>query len=203
MGLILAGAMTVASGLSQYGQSKAQAQAYSNQAKVDEQNAQIAERQRELVNEQSMAEQRKLLARKKLIAGQNAAAMGAGGVDSMSGTAADLRLANEEVYQQDRQTLDSNLRNSDWELRQNIANYEQSAKANRSAAKSTKRAGLFNSILSTAVGLYGLRGMASATKATSSTSGLGTDYTKLFGGLNTKGDPYRNTKLYNWGGSLF
>lgn len=203
MGLILAGALTAASGLSQYGQSKAQAQAYSNQAQVDEQNARITERQRELASEQSLSEQRKLMARKKLIAGQNTAAMGAGGVASDSGTATDIRLANEEVYRQDRQTLDRNLINTDWDLRQNIANYEQSARANRAAAKTTKRAGLINSILSTAVGLYGLKGMKSASTS-SATSKLGTDYTKLFGGLNTKGDPYyKNSPLYNRSGNLF
>lgn len=162
MGMGFMAAMAVAQGLSQYGQAQSEAAAYKQQAQVDEQNVRITERQRTLASEQSLNEQRQLLARKKLIAGQNAAAMGAGGADSSSGTAIDLRTANESVYRQDRQTLDRNLVNQDWEMRQNIANLEQSAKANRKAAKTTKRAGAINAILSTAVNLYGLKGMKAA-----------------------------------------
>lgn len=162
MGMGLMAGLTVLQGFSQYGQAKTEAAAYKQQAIVDEQNARITERQREMVSEQSLSEQRQLLARKKLIAGQNAAAMGAGGVDSSSGTAFDLRTANEDIYKQDRQTLDRNLLNQDWDYRQNIANYEQSARANRRAAKNVKKAGKLNAILSTAVNLYGLKGMQSA-----------------------------------------
>ena len=171
MGFMLGAAMAVAQGVGQYNQSKAEAAVYQAQAQSDLQNASIAGRQREQVNTQNLSERRQLVARRNLIEGRNTAAMGAGGVDGSSGTAFDASKANEAMYRRDSETLRENLFNADHGLRQEIENYEASARANKSAAKKIKKAGRLNAILSTATSLYGLKkGAASAKSASSTTS---------------------------------
>jgi|GEM_PF-6682899 hypothetical protein len=171
MGFMVGAAMAVAQGVGQYNQSKAEAAAYQAQAQSDLQNASIVGRQREQVNTQNLSERRQLVARRNLIEGRNTAAMGAGGVDGSSGTAFDASKANEAMYRRDSETLRENLFNADHGLRQEIENYEASARANKSAAKKIKKAGRLNAILSTATSLYGLKkGAASAKSASSTTS---------------------------------
>lgn len=170
MGFALGAALAVAQGVSQYGQSLNEAEAYKAQARMDEQNARITERQREQVNYQTLEDRRKIAARADLISGQNNAAFGAGGIDSGSGTALDLATANLDMYKKDSTMLDYNLGNTDTDLRQTIANLNQSAKANKQAAKTTKRMGLFNSILGTASSIYGMKGAMKKVKPTSGDS---------------------------------
>ena len=157
MGFAMA-ALSVAQGVSQSGQALNEAEGYKAQARVDEQNAQITERQREQVNYQTLDDRRKIAARADLISGQNNAAFGAGGIDSGSGTALDVATANQEVYKKDSAMLVYYLGNTDMDLRQTIANLNQSAASNKQAAKTTKRMGAVNSILSTATSIYGMKG---------------------------------------------
>ncbi len=158
MGFALGAALAVAQGASQYGQALNEAEAYKAQARVDEQNAQITEKQREQVNYQTLDDRRKIAARADLISGQNNAAFGAGGIDSGSGTALDAAAANLDAYKKDSAMLDYNLGNTDMDLRQTISNLNQSAAANKQAAKTTKRMGAINSILSTATSIYPMKG---------------------------------------------
>lgn len=213
MGVALAVASTVFSGVSHYQQSKqeseqykAQAAAYQAQANADAANAQAEEYRRSQANTANLAELRRARSRRELITGQNTAALGAGGISLNSGLALDLERANQSAYLEDAGNIRLDLQNQDFDLRQKIANLNQSEAANRSAAsqyssmaKSTKRIGLIGSILGTATNLYGISNSYSgALKSVSTTtSGLGTDYEKIYGSLNTKGNSG------NYSGSLY
>lgn len=204
MGVALAAASTIFGGISQYQQSKqeaaqykTQAAAYQAQADADAANAQAEEYKRAQANTSNLAELRRARSRRELITGQNTATLGAGGISLNSGLALDLEKANQSAYLEDAGNIRLDLQNQDYDMRQQIANLNQSEASNRSAAsqyksmaKSTKRAGLINSILGTATNLYGIANSYSgSSKPSATTSRLGTDYEKLYGSLNTKGDP--------------
>ena len=200
--------MAGVSSMAQYQQSRTQAAAYKAQAKQDEANARIEERKRDQENIRSLDEKRRLVGRAKDIAGQNTAAFGAGGIDSSSGTGLDLKRANQETLNQDLWTNTYNLGLRDTEIRQNVANLNQSAVSNRQAAKEVKRAGKRNSILSFATSIIvsqALKGLGKGkTGATSSNIGISrtadpyslTKYGQATNRLNWK-TPYSYTSGWN------
>lgn len=150
----LSAILTVGSGLLQYQGQRQEAAAYEAQAQAAEQNAKVVEQQRAQVNRQSLDEAEKLKARRDIVAGQNRAAFGAAGLAMSSGTGLDLLAANYGVYDQDVEKLNYNLQNDDYNKRVEYAGYKDQAASARAAAKSAKNP--MGTILSTASSLYAL-----------------------------------------------
>lgn len=165
---VLGAALSVGRGFMTYAQGRQQANALSGQASQEEANARIAERNRETAATEAANEQVKAMQRRNITSGQNAAALGSGGLESGSGLGAALERANNNAYTNDAQQINRNLASRDLDLRQEIANRQQAASSYRSAAKTTKRAALLNGVLTTAAGLYG--GGKAASSAKSSTT---------------------------------
>lgn len=124
-----------------------------------EQNAKVVEQQREQANRQNLDEAEQLKARRDIIAGQNRAAFGAAGLGMTSGTGLDLLAANYGVYDEDKEKLNYNLQNDDYNRRVEYAGQMDKAASARSAAKSAKNP--MGTILSAASSLYGLPKVAS------------------------------------------
>ena len=95
-------------------QAKAQQAYYDAQAQAAEQNADIQAKKGEQIAEQYAYEQQKLNDRRRLVAGQQAAAFGAAGISVDMGTALDLSDSSFRAYRKDSNQLLSNQRNDQW-----------------------------------------------------------------------------------------
>ncbi len=176
----LTAALVIAQGVAQgamaYAQGRQQAAVYQAQAQQEEANARIAERNRGTAADEAARSQEQARQRYALTQGQNVSQLAAGGLDSSSGLASALGRANMSAYNTDTMTINQNLGWKDTDLRQQIANSEANAKNYRQAAKSTRRTGLLNGVLTTASGLVGLGGASRASTAYNPYNQYGTFY---------------------------
>lgn len=161
---------TMNSYYSQQVAAKAQAQAYNNQAAVDEQNAKIAARQAEsTADSYAQQQQEEIRNRMRVAKGAQAASAGSMGVEGSSGSMLDILGGSYEAYSKDKYNLLSNQRNDVWSNQMQEWNYKQSAASNRDAATNTmsaaKTAGL-GTILGGAASIYGLQKITKATTET-------------------------------------
>lgn len=161
---------TMNSYYSQQAAAKAQAQAYNNQAAVDEQNAKIAARQAEsTADSYAQQQQEEIRNRMRVAKGAQAASAGSMGVEGSSGSMLDILGGSYEAYSKDKYNLLSNQRNDVWSNQMQEWNYKQSAASNRDAATNTmsaaKTAGL-GTILGGAASIYGLQKITKATTET-------------------------------------
>lgn len=173
---VLSGLLNYKAQQSQY---NAQIDAYNAQARAAQQNALITERQNTRVAEQYANEQRKLNDKRRLIAGQNAAAAGASGIVGSAGSAADMLDAIDIGYKQDSQDLLSRQREDTWSNYVRQVNFENQARAYQSAADNInrqKRASLMSTLIGTAANVYGTVAGLGGTSKTGSSGIYGSDY---------------------------
>jgi hypothetical protein len=138
-------------------QYKAQEAAYKAQAEAAQQNANIAERQREQQAEAYAQKQGELNDRMRLARGQALAAAGASGATA-DGSVADILSSSKEQYEQDSLNLLQNQRNDSWSAYVNQVNYLNQADAYNTAAKNAVKQGrqkMFSTILGNAASIYG------------------------------------------------
>ncbi|WP_455652260.1 virion core protein, T7 gp14 family [Phascolarctobacterium sp.] len=138
-------------------QAKAQQAYYEAQAKAAEQNASIQAKKGEQIAEQYAYEQQKLNDRRRLVAGQQAAAFGAAGISGDMGTGLDLSSASDEAYKQDTNRLLGNQRNDQWGNYLGVVNYQNQANAARASAYNVKQQAKqqnIGTILGTAAGIF-------------------------------------------------
>ena len=135
--------LTALQGVSQiaatYQQAKAQQAYYDAQAQAAEQNADIQAKKGEQIAEQYAYEQQKLNDRRRLVAGQQAAAFGAAGISGDMGTALDLSDSSFRAYRKDSNQLLSNQRNDQWSNYLGVVNYKNQANAARASAYNVKQ----------------------------------------------------------------
>lgn len=154
MGALAAPLLAVGSGVMTYMSGRQQAAGYDAQAQAQEQNAAIAERNRQTAADQAARQQQEARQRYNLIQGQNTAALAAGGLESGSSLGAAFGRANANAFERDSRTINENLANVDLNYRQNIYNAQAAAANYRSAAKMTRKMSLLGGIMTTAQGLY-------------------------------------------------
>lgn len=138
-------------------ETKAQTMMYRQQAEAAEENAKIADRQREQVADRYAQEQMRLDARRRLVMGQNAASAGASGLDG-AGSVLDMDAATIGAWREDSLNLLSNQRNDALDMYRRQVNYENEARADRAAAYNVKQQGkaiLLANFISTAASMYG------------------------------------------------
>lgn len=138
-------------------ETKAQTMMYRQQAEAAEENAKIADRQREQVADRYAQEQMRLDARRRLVMGQNAASAGASGLDG-AGSVLDMDAATIGAWREDSLNLLSNQRNDALDMYRRQVNYENEARADRVAAYNVKQQGkamLLANFISTAASMYG------------------------------------------------
>lgn len=139
-------------------QAKAQQAYYDAQAQAAEQNADIQAKKGEQIAEQYAYEQQKLNDRRRLVAGQQAAAFGAAGISGDMGTALDLSDSSFRAYRKDSNQLLSNQRNDQWSNYLGVVNYKNQANAARASAYNVKQQAKqqnIGTILGTAAGIFG------------------------------------------------
>ncbi len=138
---------------------ESQAQAYQAQAEAANQNAQIMERQRDMIAEQYAQRQRVLDDKRRLVLGQQAASAGASGLDG-GGSVSDAGSAAISAYRNDSMNLLSNQRNDTLNAYREQVNYMNAASGARAAAANVKRQGriqLLANFVNTAMGIYGAK----------------------------------------------
>jgi len=174
LALALTGLTTGLQVAGQYQQSRAQASAYEAQADAARQNAKIQNRQSEQIAENAAQEQRKLDARMRMVAGQQAAQTGASGIQGGVGSALDVYNASMDAWQEDTQNALWNQRNNTYNSYVREVNFRNQANAYDAQASSAKRAGnmaILGTLLGSAVSLYGMGGAGSSSKAAVTTGG--------------------------------
>jgi hypothetical protein len=129
--------------------------------------------------------QQDLVKRARLVAGQNAAALGGAGLDASSGLGYDLSRANWDTWYADREKETANLYGKDQNIRQQQLNMlgeaagkDWAAKSYRSQAKGALRSGLISSLGGLALNI-GMSGMLSkAIKGAGGASGAASSVSK-------------------------
>lgn len=163
--LALTGLTTGLQMAGQYQQSRAQAAAYEAQAQAARDNAKIQNRQSEQIAENAIQEQRKLDARMRLIAGQNAAQAGASGIMSNVGSPLDIYNASMEAWGEDTQNALWNQRNNTYNSYVREVNFRNQANSYDAQAKAAKQAGnmaMFGTLLGGAASMYGMKSGSSS-----------------------------------------
>ncbi len=184
-------------------QTKAQVAAYNAQAEAANQNARIADKQREQLSDKYLEEQKQLDNRRRLAIGQHAAEAGASGFTN-TGSVQDMDASTIDQWRSDSMNLLGNQRNDTKSAYINQVNYINQANAARASAQNARsqgRAAMFGTILSTAASMYGAvknasgagTGGSSGTKITSS----GTDLYNGNASLSTR--TWTQNKGYSWG----
>ena len=216
--LALAGVTTGLQMAGQYQQSRAQASAYEAQSKAAEQqaeaarlqakyqqqqadaeyqNARIQNRKGEQIAEQYAQQQSKLDAKRRLVAGQQAAQAGASGIVGGIGSGLDIYNAGMDAWNQDTLNLLGNQRNAMYDnyLQEvNLRNagnamVAQSANTNlqakqydaqaynlrqqASAAKSAGNWAMFGTLLGGAASMYGMRGAGGSSSSGAASGAAG------------------------------
>lgn len=170
--LALTGLTTGLQMAGQYQQSRAQAAAYEAQAQAARDNAKIQNRQSEQIAENAIQEQRKLDARMRLIAGQNAAQAGASGIMSNVGSPLDIYNASMEAWGEDTQNALWNQRNNTYNSYVREVNFRNQANSYDAQAKAAKQAGnmaMFGTLLGGAASMYGMTKSAGTSSVSSGT----------------------------------
>lgn len=138
-------------------QTKAQVAAYTAQAEAANQNARIADKQREQLSDKYLEEQKQLDNRRRLAIGQHAAEAGASGFTN-TGSVQDMDASTIDQWRSDSMNLLGNQRNDTKSAYINQVNYINQANAAKASAQNAKaqgRAAMFGTILSTAASMYG------------------------------------------------
>ncbi len=202
--------LSAAQGVSQIAatrqQTKAQVAAYNAQAEAANQNARIADKQREQLADKYLQEQQQLDRRKRLAIGQHAAEAGASGFTS-TGSVQDMDASTIDQWRTDSMNLLGNQRNDTKSAYINQVNYINQANAARASAQNAKAQGrqaLFGTILSTAASIYGAaRNYGSAGRNTGNMT-IGSSGTSFYDGTASlaKGTWTQNNpwKTKGWGG---
>lgn len=202
--------LSAAQGVSQIAatrqQTKAQVAAYNAQAEAANQNARIADKQREQLADKYLQEQQQLDRRKRLAIGQHAAEAGASGFTN-TGSVQDMDASTIDQWRTDSMNLLGNQRNDTKSAYINQVNYINQANAARASAQNAKAQGrqaLFGTILSTAASIYGAaRNYGSAGRNTGSMT-IGSSGTNFYDGTASlaKGTWTQNNpwKTKGWGG---
>ena len=154
----LTAAQGITSMASAHQQAKAQSAYYNSQAEAAEQNARIADKQREQISEKYLQKQQQLDARRRLVIGQHAAEAGASGLTS-SGSVQDMDAATLDEWRNSSMNLLGNQRNDTKSAYINQVNYINQANNARAAAYNARQQGkqaMFGTILSTAASIYGV-----------------------------------------------
>lgn len=154
----LTAAQGITSMVSAHQQAKAQSAYYNSQADAAEQNARIADKQREQIADQYLQKQQQLDARKRLAIGQHAAEAGASGFTS-TGSVQDMDAATIDEWRNSSMNLLGNQRNDTKSAYINQVNYINQANSARAAAYNAKQQGkqaMFSTLLSTAASVYGV-----------------------------------------------
>lgn len=139
-------------------QAKAQSAYYNAQADAAEQNARIADKQREQISDQYLQKQQQLDARRRLAIGQHAAEAGASGFTS-AGSVQDMDASAIDEWRNSSMNLLSNQRNDTKSAYINQVNYLNQANSARAAAYNARQQGkqaMFGTLLSTAASIYGV-----------------------------------------------
>lgn len=152
--LALLGTVIGAAGSIQQG--KAQAAAYDAQAKANDQNSRIAERQAQEEAASGAREERLIRRQTQADMGTQRAMFASNGLDSSSGSPLDIQTSTAFNGEMDALTLRRNTGFNVWGLQNEAVNYRNQARANRSAAKNAKTAGYIDaaSKMLTGVGNY-------------------------------------------------
>ena len=136
----LSAAQGITSMASAHQQAKAQSAYYNSQAEAAEQNARIADKQREQISEKYLQKQRQLDARRRLVIGQHAAEAGASGLTS-SGSVQDMDAATLDEWRNSSMNLLGNQRNDTKSAYINQVNYINQANNARAAAYNARQQG--------------------------------------------------------------
>lgn len=184
-------------------QTKAQVATYNAQAEAANQNARIADKQREQLSDKYLEEQKQLDNRRRLAIGQHAAEAGASGFTN-TGSVQDMDASTIDQWRNDSMNLLGNQRNDTKSAYINQVNYINQANAAKASAQNAKaqgRAAMFGTILSTAASMYGsIKNAGSAGASGSSGTTITSPGTDLYGGnasLATKS--WTQNKGYTWG----
>ena len=184
-------------------QTKAQVATYNAQAEAANQNARIADKQREQLSDKYLEEQKQLDNRRRLAIGQHAAEAGASGFTN-TGSVQDMDASTIDQWRSDSMNLLGNQRNDTKSAYINQVNYINQANAARASAQNAKaqgRAAMFGTILSTAASMYGsIKNAGSAGTNGSSGTTITSPGVDLYGGnasLATKS--WTQNKGYTWG----
>ena len=184
-------------------QTKAQVAAYNAQAEAANQNARIADKQREQLSDKYLEEQKQLDNRRRLAIGQHAAEAGASGFTN-TGSVQDMDASTIDQWRNDSMNLLGNQRNDTKSAYINQVNYINQANAARASAQNAKaqgRAAMFGTILSTAASMYGsIKNTGSAGTSGSSGTTITSPGVDLYGGkasLATRS--WTQNKGYTWG----
>lgn len=184
-------------------QTKAQVAAYNAQTEAANQNARIADKQREQLSDKYLEEQKQLDNRRRLAIGQHAAEAGASGFTN-TGSVQDMDASTIDQWRSDSMNLLGNQRNDTKSAYINQVNYINQANAAKASAQNAKaqgRAAMFGTILSTAASMYGsIKNAGSAGTGGSSGTTITSPGVDLYGGnasLATKG--WTQNKGYTWG----
>lgn len=184
-------------------QTKAQVATYNAQAEAANQNARIADKQREQLSDKYLEEQKQLDNRRRLAIGQHAAEAGASGFTN-TGSVQDMDASTIDQWRSDSMNLLGNQRNDTKSAYINQVNYINQANAAKVSAQNAKaqgRAAMFGTILSTAASMYGsIKNAGSAGTSGSSGTTITSPGTDLYGGnasLATKS--WTQNKGYTWG----
>lgn len=172
----LTAAQGITSMASAHQQAKAQSAYYNSQAEAAEQNARIADKQREQISDKYLQKQQQLDARRRLVIGQHAAEAGASGLTS-SGSVQDMDAATIDEWRNSSMNLLGNQRNDTKSAYINQVNYINQANNARAAAYNARQQGkqaMFGTLLSTAASIYGVAKTYGGTKtsAPSASGGL-------------------------------
>lgn len=182
-------------------QTKAQVAAYTAQAEAANQNARIADKQREQLSDKYLEEQKQLDNRRRLAIGQHAAEAGASGFTN-TGSVQDMDASTIDQWRSDSMNLLGNQRNDTKSAYINQVNYINQANAAKASAQNAKaqgRAAMFGTILSTAASMYGsIKNASSAGTSGSSGTQITSPGTDLYGGRAslstgtwTQNNPYK------------
>ena len=154
-------------------QAEYQRQYEQQKAEAEYQNARIQNRKSEQMAEQYAAEQRKLDERRRLIAGQQAAAAGASGIVGGLGSSLDIYNASMDAYTQDSLNLLSNQRNSMYDNYLQEVNYRNAGNAITAQAENNYNQGMYQAD-SLDVQSQNLREQAKAAKQAGNMAMIGT-----------------------------
>ena len=211
IGLAIAGALfQTYSGITS---ARAQADALKSQAAQADYEAGVLRSQAEQKNveraEEAVASsyaQQDLVKKAKLVAGQNAAALGGAGIDASSGLGYDLSRANWDQWYSDRQKETANLYAKDRNIRQQQNNMQAeatgldwAANSYRSQAKSAMRSGLISSLggLALNLGMMGASGMFGKAGSTAKGASGSTLTYRPTSNISSFGSPGYSYKM-NW-----
>ena len=159
-------------------------------AEAEYQNARIQSRKGEQIAEQYADQQRQLDDRRRLIAGQQAAAAGASGIVGGVGSGLDIYNASMESWSQDTNRLLSNQRNSMYDNYLQEVNYRNAGNAIAAQAENNYNQGMYQADVYD-VQSQNLRAQASMAKTMGNWAMIGTGLnflgTTLAGGASSMG----------------